>query len=143
MGMFDDIYCRYKLPDGSVDFWDQTKEFACVMAKHEITEDGRLLLDEGHYIDTPEDQLPYKDHPSPLMRMCGIITWVPDKKESNYTGSLWVGDYVLWFVDGRVKDVAPAKSATSAPAPESVAAEPNELEDVETGEAKNKEEIDG
>jgi Lar family restriction alleviation protein len=36
-------------------------------------------------------------------------------------------------------------AATSAPAPESVAAEPNELEDVETGEAKEngKEEIDG
>jgi hypothetical protein len=29
-----------------------------------------------------------------------------------------------------------AFAATSAPAPESVAAEPNELEDVETGEAK-------
>jgi gluconate kinase len=35
-----------------------------------------------------------------------------------------------------IEDQINALAATSAPAPESVAAEPNELEDVETGEAK-------
>jgi hypothetical protein len=57
------------------------------------------------------------------------LRWYDEK----YTGEYWI--------DGD-KHLSPAEIiALATPAPESVAAEPNELEDVETGEAK--EEIDG
>jgi hypothetical protein len=57
----------------------------------------------------------------------------------------WEDAYGRLAREGRIENPYPwLKPATSAPAPESVAAEPNELEDVETGEAKTgKEEIDG
>lgn len=49
MGMFDCIRCRVPLPDGysSSDLM-QTKDFDCGLFVHEISEDGRLLLDDGY-----------------------------------------------------------------------------------------------
>jgi hypothetical protein len=59
--------------------------------------------------------------------------WVIDSKLGQGLGG--------WFVMGSKEDCFRARRQLGIDAPESVAAEPNELEDVETGEAK--EEIDG
>jgi hypothetical protein len=73
--------------------------------------------------------------------------------DGDFNSNRWHPECFDFALDGETEmEVTPgqfsrseALAATSAPAPESVAAEPNELEDVETGEAKRngKEEFDG
>lgn len=49
MGMFDTVRCQRRLPDGldASKEWLQTKDFDCELETYTITEDGRLLNDDG------------------------------------------------------------------------------------------------
>ena len=93
MGMYDNIKCKYPLPDAAaqgVDF--QTKDLECTLAEYEITEDGRLIEHCWDYEATPEDELPHKDAPKDsILRICGIIRRVKGSyriEEQDYDGVL-------------------------------------------------------
>lgn len=43
MGMFDDVICRRRMPDGHQQAAYQTKDFNCLLDTYEITDEGRLI----------------------------------------------------------------------------------------------------
>lgn len=77
--MFDTIYCKYPLPDCSINKGElaktdfQTKNLENCCYTFTIGEDGWLRLSKQIWESTPEDELPYKNHPNPVMRVCGSL----------------------------------------------------------------------
>lgn len=114
MGMFDYVRCDVPLPDG----WEadelQTKDLECQMTTAWITAEGRLLVEDFEYEPVPEDELPYKDHPSPIMRFVGCLQKTNRRwRDLNYHGMLefygieqpeTARGRVVRYVDGNVID---------------------------------------
>ena len=58
MGMFDELYCEYPLPDKEVqDFWFQTKSLSCKLKRYKIDKDGQLYIDDRNDWDLDEPRL--------------------------------------------------------------------------------------
>jgi hypothetical protein len=64
MGRYDELRCEAPLPDGTVrpDGW-QTKNGPCEMGTVTITADGRLLFEDAHHENVPEEERPYYGKP--------------------------------------------------------------------------------
>src|SRR5919199_863327 len=81
MGLFDEITCKYPLPDPVVqDEIFQTKSFDPIMDRYTITEDGRLILHSVRYESVPEEERPYYGTPEwdkPLGQLIGFMRSVP------------------------------------------------------------------
>lgn len=93
MGMYDHIRCEVPLPGlpdpSKMEF--QTKDLECMLENYTINKDGRLIFHFKEYEATPEDELPYKDDPNPIMRFCGSIRVVKGSEkdvDKNYEGTL-------------------------------------------------------
>ena len=95
MGMFDYLVCEAPLPDGRIvegAVW-QTKDSPCDMGLVKITSGGRLLYEEAHYEDVPEEQRPYYGKPEwkdgSLFQICGMIRRVVDRVvDAEYHGDV-------------------------------------------------------
>lgn len=110
MGMYDFITCHYPLPDGSQGKTEQTKDFFDTCgAHHEITEDGVLLVDFGVWRDVPKEQRTYPDAPDDSWRaMAGSMHWEHRLvAQHHYSGAIGVGDWTVFFIDGKVIAVRP------------------------------------
>jgi hypothetical protein len=60
MGMFDEVVCNYPLPRPSMQgHVFQTKSLDCILARHEITADGRLLVQTFEYELHMDDSAPF------------------------------------------------------------------------------------
>lgn len=104
MGMFDTVRCEAKHPLGADVSKGQEKQFKCFLETVLIDEQGRLFLQDCEYVDTPEDELPYKDDPNQFMRLCGSIKtvhkgWIP---QEHYTGFIDTGEWAAVFYRGQL-----------------------------------------
>lgn len=107
MGMFDDVICEAKLPDGFVsDNGYQTKDFECVLATFKITAEGRLVRREYEWSESDD---------APL----GIRREQRGWKDVNYHGFLnfytsgldgW-HEYDAKFTDGQLVEIKLRKGA--------------------------------
>ncbi len=59
MGMYDRIKCNYPLPGNPPVIEFQTKDLDNCLDDYEITADGRLILHQWDWEETPEDDKPY------------------------------------------------------------------------------------
>jgi hypothetical protein len=75
MGMYDNIRCNFPLPELPDPFGRefQTQDLECLLDDYTINSEGRLILHYKEYEPVPEEERPYKDDPSPLMRIYGIL----------------------------------------------------------------------
>lgn len=105
MGMFDHVTFKGKLPNGKVGVTDQTKDFNCVMAHHVIDEDGAFWFDNGEWIETPKHEKPYPDAKLGTFGYLQVsMKWVEKlERDDDYTGTLWIDDYILHFFRGELK----------------------------------------
>lgn len=118
MGMFDYVKCERIMPDGldGHGILFQTKDTPDqYMHIYTITEQGRLVNDKVHYINTPQEELPYPDAPKDsLLSLCGSmkkIVDIPDV-DQNYHGLIEFGywddknniihNYIAKFTDGQL-----------------------------------------
>lgn len=58
MGMFDDVVCKYPLPDCEETSF-QTKDLENALFTYTITEEGRLLVEKYGLESVPEEERPY------------------------------------------------------------------------------------
>lgn len=123
MGMFDNVDCKYLLPDkpgAAKDF--QTKSFGDGMVggfmdDYTINEDGTLVLHRHTYETVPEEERPFYGKPewdkNPLMQICGMLKSVAVEDEviehhgiiniyTNTSNNEWV-EYEIKFTDGKVE----------------------------------------
>lgn len=77
MGMFDEVHCKFPLPEYDGDGNFQTKDFDCLMDSYTITEDGRLVLEQAHYEHVPLEDRPYPNGPG-FLEMLGCLRRVVD-----------------------------------------------------------------
>ncbi len=80
MGMFDYIKCKVELPNGKRNVLDQTKEFDCLLLRHEIDSLGQLWIDSSDC-----------DELSPKLT-----------RNKDFTGSIKIDDYDLCFYRGEL-----------------------------------------
>lgn len=77
MGMFDEIYIEYPLPDPEAQFMlFQTKDFDNVMDIYTIDCNGRLIHHNFFYETVPEEERPFYGKPEwkdPLFRFFGSL----------------------------------------------------------------------
>jgi hypothetical protein len=125
MGMYDDVKCKYPLPDTPVgmDMNFQTKDFGDgftggFMDNYTITEDGELIFHKEAWELVPEEERPYWGKPewdkNPLLQLAGSMKTIPLGDEvMDYHGTLniytmigktWY-EYEFKFTDGKVADV--------------------------------------
>ncbi len=111
MGLYDNVRCRYPLPDREAqDFQFQTKSTpAPYLDNYEITEDGRLLHEayDMQREDAPGSHngpfMPRENRrwePVPFCGQLEIHTF-----EEDPAGQLRWYTYLLWFKDGVVADL--------------------------------------
>lgn len=117
MGMFDDLRCRYPLPDPEAQEWGfQTKDFDCLMDDYTITEDGRLIKHVTRCEEVPEEDRPYFGKPewdddpdlpgrNSWFRLCGSIRRVPvEDREIPYHGDIRFYTGRVRLPDGTIAD---------------------------------------
>jgi hypothetical protein len=111
MGLFDNVHCRYPLPDAEAQDWEfQTKSTrAPYLDNYEITEDGRLLHEA---YDTRWEDAP--DSPFGAVMHRENLRWEPvdfrgqlemHTLEDDPDGNPRWYSYLFWFKDGRVADL--------------------------------------
>jgi hypothetical protein len=120
MGMFDDVKCKYPLPDPPRGNDFQTKSFGDgvtggFMENYTITKEGKLVFHKVVYEMVPEEERPYWGKPewkkNPLMQICGSMKSVPMGDEvMDYHGIIniytlsdeeWF-EYSIEFTNGKV-----------------------------------------
>lgn len=98
MGMFDNIKCEYPLPEAEAqDLHFQTKDFDCQMENYTITKEGRLVHHYRELEATPDDELPYKDHPKSWRRIIGSMRTRKGSErdiDMNFHGWIRFYDYI-------------------------------------------------
>jgi hypothetical protein len=111
VSVWDDIRCEMPLPGGllAADRVFMTRDTPVqFFENYTITADGRLIHHGRKWV--PEEERPYRDHPSKLMRLCGALRPAPERDEEiAFNGDLTFADqssasspiYVACFVDGR------------------------------------------
>lgn len=118
MGMYDHIWCEYKLPDEVMQEKDfQTKDLENLLDDYTITEDGLLIHHVKEYEFVPEEERPYYGTEewdnNPIVKTFGMLksTSVCDERV-NYNGDLLF--YTFWpetdglvyykasFIDGKL-----------------------------------------
>jgi hypothetical protein len=128
MGMYDDVRCKYPLPDNKAGIEDfQTKAFGDgfvggFMDKYTITKEGELILHKEAWETVPEEERPYWGKPewkkSPLMQICGSMRSIPLGDEvvdyhgimnvytnvGNTVSGTWY-EYDIKFTDGKVSNI--------------------------------------
>ena len=81
MGMYDEIKCKYSLPDKEVqDETFQTKDFACVLGAYTITKEGKLICHTVRTEVVPEEERPYFGKPGwdrGMNRLIGSMRSIP------------------------------------------------------------------
>jgi hypothetical protein len=123
MGLYDELTCRYPLPDHAVQHKVfQTKSLERAMDSYTITSDGRLILHEARYETVPEEERPLYGTPEwenrPWLQLLGSTRRVPvGDREIPFHGYLlfytYVGErpdgemfeYLAKFTDGRVEAI--------------------------------------
>lgn len=119
MGMFDDIECKYPLPqpedpkgfNGGIYF--QTKDFECLLDIYEIREDGTLWLRKVEYEFEPNNDstkfsklhIPYKEkkswwEPVNTTRNIKMYTYIHSETDYDY----WI-EYEVTFINGKLTKV--------------------------------------
>ena len=124
MGMYDNVDCKYPLPEVKPGMDFQTKDFGDgftggFLDSYTITKEGELIFHKTSWEVVPEEDRPYYGKPewknNPLMQVCGSMKSVPLGDENmEYHGTLniytiaandeWF-EYELKFTDGKVVDV--------------------------------------
>jgi len=122
MGLYDDVKCKYKLPDAPRVVQNdvfQTKDLDCMMCSYTITEDGGLVQHIYEYYEVPEEERPNYGTPEwenkPLAKLIGSMgSKFLEDKEINYHGIISIytiakgnawWEYEIKFTDGKVIDV--------------------------------------
>lgn len=123
MGMFDEIYVEYQLPDPEVQFEVfQTKSFHRAMDKYTIDTNGRLIHHMKFYEEVPEEERPYYGKPewdeNPIVQMFGCLNSVSlgDRFMYDFNGEVrfytYVGgdcyywyEYISWFRNGILREL--------------------------------------
>jgi hypothetical protein len=115
MGMFDYIRCKVPLPDGWLPHEPlQTKDFDCDMVCHEISPQGRLLLQRVDSVhEVPKAERPYPNDDG-MLGLCGSIHREKSVRDSNFHGILnfygsdqqknW-HEYNAKFTDGQLVSI--------------------------------------
>ena len=121
MGMFDNIYCKYPLPEATEKIQNgdfQTENFECLMDTYTITEEGQLIFHCVRHEIVPEEERPFYGTPEwehPLGQLCGMLKAIPvADEEMDYHGVIrmytsaddkeWF-EYEITLTDGKVEDV--------------------------------------
>jgi hypothetical protein len=84
MGMFDEIKCKYPLPDPEVQNKTfQTKHFENLMDWYSIDEEGRLIYHKASFDIVPEEERPYwgtaEWELKPIVRAFGSMKRIPEE----------------------------------------------------------------
>lgn len=119
MGLFDNIYVEYPLPDPEVQFEVfQTKSLGPAMDDYTIDTNGRLIHHTKFYESVPEEERPFYGTPDweqPIFKMFGCVRSINygDRFMYDFSGEVrfytsignyWY-EYIAWFRDGLLKDL--------------------------------------
>lgn len=121
MSMFDSIYVKTTLEGKNYSHLEfQTKDFENIMDTYIITEDGKLLREQWHYEDVPEEQRPYFGKPEwdkAFGRIAGCMKKISEGwVDTNFHGWLnfytstpegWL-EFDVKFTDGYLSEVSKA-----------------------------------
>lgn len=102
MGMYDNVDCEYALPDTDIKtqlVGFQTKSLNRKLDNYKITQDGKLLFDDGKY---SEEQNKFINNWKPYIFDCNINFYTFGPKDSNESG--WY-EYNAEFRDGSLINI--------------------------------------
>lgn len=122
MGLYDDVECKYKLPEAPDVVQNdvfQTKDLGSMMDSYTITEDGELLRSIREYYEVPEEERPKYGTPEwdskPYSRLLGSMgSKFIENRKIDYHGIIYIytiadgnewWEYEIKFTDGKVTKV--------------------------------------